>query len=317
MNLRAVETFVTLARLGNFRAVAEAMNTTQPAVSARIKGLETDLGVSLFVRDSRGVRLTAEGVAALAQAETILRAMRVMREQPSGDGSFRGTIRIGAIDAIVQTWLPQLIDRIRSKYPGVGVEISNDTSARLARQLDADETDIAFSIQPLSSDQFDNTLICRYAMGWVASPSLVRPGQALSVAELARLPMIVYPPGTPPFRLIAEYFGRASMVNAPVNSSNSLSSMIRLVLDGLGIAAIPPICVEREIREGSLLVVPVDKPFPPLPFYATIRSSRHTPLADAVLAEAAEIAAQFSMPGPGTPSSTPMAGTSMASTSMD
>ncbi|WP_366656950.1 LysR family transcriptional regulator [Fodinicurvata sp. EGI_FJ10296] len=295
MNLRAVETFVALARLGNFRAVAESMNTTQPAVSARIKVLENDLGISLFVRDSRGVRLTAEGVAALVHAESVLRAMRAMRERPAVDGPFRGTIRIGAIDAIVQTWLPRLIDRLRSKYPGVGVEISNDTSFRLARQLDADETDIAFSIQQLPGEQFDNTMICRYAMGWVASPSLIATDRTLSVAELSRLPMIVYPPGTPPYRLNTEYFGGTSTVDAPVNSSNSLSSMIRLVLDGLGVAAIPPNCVEREIREGSLLVIPVEKPFPPLPFYASIRSSRRTPLVDAVLSEAADIAAGFSI----------------------
>ena len=69
MNMRFLLTFVWVARLGSFRLTAEKLSTTQAAISSRISVLETELGVQLFQRDSRGVNLTREGHKVLGYAE--------------------------------------------------------------------------------------------------------------------------------------------------------------------------------------------------------------------------------------------------------
>ena len=80
MNLRFVETFLWVARLGSFNAAAERLNTTQAAVSNRIATLERDLGVRLFERDVRSVRLSAIGQRAVSKAEELVRVANAFRE---------------------------------------------------------------------------------------------------------------------------------------------------------------------------------------------------------------------------------------------
>ncbi|RVD71677.1 LysR family transcriptional regulator, partial [Mesorhizobium sp. M4A.F.Ca.ET.029.04.2.1] len=72
-NIKQLETFVLVATFGSFRKAAERLNTTQPAVSTRIAGLEEALGAKLFERQSSTVRLTAEGQRLLPPAQRVLR----------------------------------------------------------------------------------------------------------------------------------------------------------------------------------------------------------------------------------------------------
>ena len=148
MNLRFIETFVLLARLGSFRATAERLNTTQPAVSARIHALERELGVVLFLRGGRGAQLTPEGVEALRHAETVLAGWEAMCQAAAGPEAYAGAVRIGAIDAVVRTWLPGLIERLRTALPRATVEITADTSINLARGVESGEIHLAFIIDP-------------------------------------------------------------------------------------------------------------------------------------------------------------------------
>lgn len=337
MNLRFIETFVLLARLGSFRATAERLNTTQPAVSARIHALERELGVALFLRGGRGAQLTPEGVEALRHAETVLAGWEAMCQTAAGPEAYAGAVRIGAIDAVVRTWLPGLIERLRTALPRATVEITADTSINLARGVESGEIHLAFIIDPPGGSRAPsggggggvasgpgtgtgpNTdvgpdpstgsgpgtgaaapdarwyarPVCTFAMAWVASPDLVAADRPLALAEVARLPIITYPADTPPYRLIVDYLGAGGLPSRPASSSNSLSTMIRLAADGLGLAAIPPACIARPLADRELIVVPVEKPFPPLEIHALARGPEPTPLVRTLLAEATAAAHAF------------------------
>jgi DNA-binding transcriptional LysR family regulator len=305
MNLRFIETFVLLARLGNFRAVAQRLNTTQPAVSARIVALERELGVTLFVRGGRGATLTPEGTEALRHAETMMAGWTAMRQAAAGPESYAGSVRVGAIDAVVRTWLPGLIERLATALPKATVEITADTSINLTRGVASGDIHMAVLIDPpggaFNAGSGEGTEgrawatrpLCAFAMAWVASPALVDGKRKLSIADLARLPIITYPVDTPPYRLIADYLGEGALPRRPASSSNSLSTMIRLAADGLGLAAIPPACIARQLEDGDLVVVPVEKPFRPLTLHALARGPEPAPLVGLVLDEAEAAAHAF------------------------
>ena len=80
IDLRNIETFFWVATLGGFRAAAEKLNATQPAISQRIASLESDLGIRLFDRDVRGIKLTGKGRELLSHAERMLQLRRDMQE---------------------------------------------------------------------------------------------------------------------------------------------------------------------------------------------------------------------------------------------
>ena len=119
MNLRFLETFFWLARLKSFTATAARLNTTQPAVSGRIRALERELGAKLLFRTTREVHLTPEGLAILQHVETILEEARHLGERAGAAGEPAGIVRIGVVDAIVRTWLPRLLEHMRESAPPI------------------------------------------------------------------------------------------------------------------------------------------------------------------------------------------------------
>src|SRR5258708_2113756 len=93
-DLRNLETFVWVARLGGFRLAAEKLNTTQPAISARVAALEQEFGVRLFERKQRRAALTAKGLELLGYAEQMLQLRTDMVRSVGAAASLRGVLRL-------------------------------------------------------------------------------------------------------------------------------------------------------------------------------------------------------------------------------
>ncbi|MBL8589199.1 MAG: LysR family transcriptional regulator [Methylobacteriaceae bacterium] len=270
MNIRFLETFYWLAKLRNFSAVAERLNTTQPAVSARLRALERELGAQLCRRTTREVRLTPAGLGVLRHAEVIVEEARRIRERVGRDDEPAGIVRLGVVDAIVRTWLPDLFAWIAARYPRIALEVTVDTTLQLARGLREGELHCVVAIEPIAGEHLASAPLCRYAMGFVCRPDMAPRGRsAATPADVARLPLIVYPPQSPPARLVADYFARAGVAWQASSVSNSMSTMIELAADGIGVAMVPPVCVARDVEAGRLVVIPLDPPFEPIGFAAT------------------------------------------------
>lgn len=293
MKLVHLETFLWLARLRNFSRTAETMNTTQPAISARIAALEQELGVKLVDRSTRELHLTPQGEELLQSCERILSEVEDLRQRIVGRTSLRGTVRIGAIDAIVQSWLPRLVERLHAEHPNVVVEVIVDTTANLSSALRHDALQIAICMEPVVEDGFSNFVVCNYAMAWVASPRRFDVERTFEVSELGRLPIISFPPSSPPFRMIAPYFQDESVLASQLSISNSLPTMVRLAVDGIGVAAVPPVVIPRELAAGELAILKVRKPFPPLSFICSYRSSPRAAMLDRVVEMTRRAATDF------------------------
>ena len=125
----------TSSRLRSFTAAAEKLHTTQAAISARIATLETDFGVKLFERDKRTVTLTNSGEELLKHAEELLGISARMREAVSDRAAYGGFIAVGVIEAIVDTWLPELLASLRQQFPTV--ERRQDGRLRVTKCYDA------------------------------------------------------------------------------------------------------------------------------------------------------------------------------------
>ena len=135
-----LRTFVAIADNGGFTRAAEVVNRTQSAVSMQMKRLEEDvLQRTVFERDGRQVRLTAEGQILLGYARRILKlhgeVMNTLR-QPHMVGS----VRIGTPDDYVMRYLPGILSRFAQAYPLVQVEVHCDSSAQLLQRQDLDLT---------------------------------------------------------------------------------------------------------------------------------------------------------------------------------
>lgn len=199
-DFKTLETFVAVATLGGFRAAAERLNTTQPAVSQRIAQLEHHYGARLLERTSRVVTTTDKGREFLAYAERILRLGAEMRSALSEPGAMRGTLRLGVAETIVHSWLPGFIGHVARQHPAIAVEIEVDTSPLLRGRLIAKEIDLAFLLGPLTDPLVRNLPLNRVPLAFLASPDFALPNLPLSVAALAQLPLITFARHTQPPR---------------------------------------------------------------------------------------------------------------------
>ena len=268
INLTFLETFVWAARLKSFTLAAERLNSTQAAVSSRIAALEAELGLKLFTREHRRLSLTTKGLEALAKAEPLLHSARIFVDEMTGANGIQGMLRIGVIDTISYTWLIDLIRAAKETYPDLALELSADTSLRLLDMLRAGDIDLALIMGPVLEQNYVSVELCTYACHWVASPELEFPPGQVSLATLARHPVISFPKNSQPHEHITRFFRKNRLGGAPFFAANSLATIIRMTIDGIGVAAIPPIVVPRELARGELVLINAEQPIPPMRFHA-------------------------------------------------
>jgi DNA-binding transcriptional LysR family regulator len=300
MELRDIETFYWVATLGGFRAASAKLHTSQPAVSQRIAHLEQALGVRLFDRDKRGVRLTAKGQALLAHAERMLQMRHDMLLVAREQGAVRGRVAIGVAETIVQTWLPALLERAHASFPDLVVEVEVDTTPVLRSHLLSRQIDLAFLMGPVVEPKVENLPLCRYPLAWVASPRLELGPEPVPLAQVARWPIITYPSNSRPYQVVRSMLGEHDVRAPRMYGSASLSMAVRMTLDGMGTSVITPVFLDKELAEGRLRLIRVDAgALPDLEFTATWLQGTDAHVPAVIARLAVQVAADAEAAGPG------------------
>ena len=294
MRILDMTTFVALARNRHFGRTAKELNATQPAISSRLAALEEDLGCRLVERGAGDFRLTPEGERALGVFQGVLGSLSSLREAlQSPRPPVLPVMRIGAIDSIACTWMPQLIEALRDRLPTLKIELTVEGTKLLVGGLGKGEFDIIFAVDPAVGDGLGSFVSCVLQMIWVGSPKLIDPDRPYSVDELAQMPIITFPKDSPPYRQIAPYFQDESVLASKLTSSNSLFAIVNLLIDGFGVSVVPTVTIRRELKMGLLHPIRVSKRFPPMPIIATYRSTTHQDLIRTVVQQARASAAGY------------------------
>jgi len=286
-----IRTFVTLVRTRHFGRAATLLNLSQPAISARLATLEQAVGARLVERGERGFRLTSAGEAALVRFETMLAALDDLEAELSGEpAAAPRTVRIGAIDTVAATFMPHMVEALRTRMPGLMIELHVEGTKPLVEAMERGGYDIVFAVDPALGEELRGMLVCALRMVWAAAPHLVDGGRVFSVDELSRLPIITFPRGTPPYRQIAPYFQDEKVLASKLISSNSLFAIIALAVAGFGVAPLPRVTIADALAARRLVALDVAKPFPAMPVVATTRVGADPALAT-LLAEQARLSA--------------------------
>lgn len=207
MEIYQLKVFLEVARCLSFTEAADALNLTQPAVSAKIRSLETELGTSLFHRLGRRVELTRVGQYLLDKGVELLdleaRLVREIEEIKHGKLS---TLKIGCMADTASHWLPSLLFRYRQQYPDVQTKcLAFDSADQLYRAITSGEVDLGISDLSFSGfDEILETIIDTIHYSLIVSASHVLAQQPwLSFKELQKQPWVL-PPEDSPSRIILE-----------------------------------------------------------------------------------------------------------------
>jgi DNA-binding transcriptional LysR family regulator len=268
LDFRSIETFLWVVKLGSFRGAAQRLNTTQPAISQRIAGLEREMGVRLLNRDHRVASPTPSGRQMMVYAEKLIGLRSEMMAEVGDRLAMRGVLRLGVAETIVHTWLPRLIKSVNTTYPNLSLEIEVDITPNLNARLLAQEVELAFVLGPPPDAGVRNRVLCDYPVGFFASPSLGFGNGPHALAELAKFPIITFPSKTRPYEMVRALFNRPELPPIRLHASASLATVIHMANEGLGIAVIPAAIVENELASGRLQQLGTDFNIPPLTFSA-------------------------------------------------
>ncbi|MFG1179198.1 LysR family transcriptional regulator [Xanthobacter versatilis] len=290
VDFRSLEIFYWVSQLESFSKAAERLNTTQPAVSQRIAALETELRTRLFERSSRSISLTEKGRVLVDYAERFLRLRSAMLEAVATPEAMRGVVRLGVAETIVQTWLSRFIERAHAVYPNVLIDITVDVSPVMRDALVKRELDLAFLLGPVNEPNMSNLDLGSYALAFIAASDLSLAAEPLSRRDLLKYPLITYPKSTYPYTFLREVLSIPDIGSPRLFSNSSLSTIIRMTEDHIGLSVIPPDVIRAELAAGKLRVVETEVALPDLAFTASYPMAMGGGIAGPLAALAAEVA---------------------------
>ncbi len=256
MDFGQIEAFVQVAAHRSFSRAAEQLQLTQPSITARIQSLERDLGEEMFERGGRGVRLTDAGLAFQPYAERILQTLQEGRDAVEEVRNVQlGSLRVGSALTISTYVLPKILHTFRQSYSGVEVVIRTGRSEQVLNMLLSDEVQVGL-VRSISHPEVETVHLYDDEIVLVAYPSHpFAAGRQATVEEAASEPIILFDRGSSYYGLIHNFFRQAGVIPNVSMELDSLEATKRMVEEGLGIALVPLVTIQRELETGELVRV--------------------------------------------------------------
>lgn len=279
MELHQLHTFATAAELESFTRAAQSLAVTQPAVSQQVAGLEKELGISLFQRAGRSVRLTEAGRRFYGYTRRALDLLEDARHDVGGtQATVCGTLHIATCTTPHESLLPDLLARFHELYPEVRetVTVSDTSEATIA--VETGEADVGIVAEQPHDTRLRAQAISCIELVLVAAPTHPIAGEVnITTSQLCSVSLIIRQLGSASRRCVERALQEAgvSLDDLTIAMEMNSNEAIRLaVQQGAGVAFLPPSAVQREIAEGELIAMSVAGIQPRLHFYVITDTDR-------------------------------------------
>ena len=264
-SLRQLSYLVKLSEKLSFTQAAEASFVTQSTLSGGIPELERQLGVQLVERDRQHVRMTPVGDEIVERARGLLSMAADLVEHASRAAEpMTGLLRLGAIPTIAPFMLPALVRTARERYPRIRIALREDTTVRLLEQVRDGRLDFGLIALPWDTtglkvrELFDDELWLIAAQGDPAAKP-ARP----SVASLDPNRLLLLEEGHCLRSHTLQGCGLAEQANPSGIEASSVTTLVQMVEEGLGLALLPEMAVRAGLLVGTSVVArPIGAPAP-------------------------------------------------------
>lgn len=242
MDASDLRVFEAVARAGGMNRAAEALNTVQSNVTARVRALEDELGQALFDRHARGVTLTAAGERLLPHARHVLQALEDARRAVVDDGTPRGPLTLGALETTTAIRLSPLLADFASRWPAVDLVLRTGTTADLIERTLSGEVEGAFVCGPVRHTALETLLAFREELVLLSGPQFRSLDAALAVPDLK---IIVFRAGCSYRQRLEAVLAARGVVGLRLLEFGSLDGIMGCVAAGIGVTLLP-----RSVAEG-------------------------------------------------------------------
>ena len=255
MTITQLETFLKITETGNFTAAANQLGYAQSTVTTQIKLLEEELSCRLFERLGKTIVLTPEGERLAAYAEKMTQLKREillevpMKQEPSG------VIRLGVSDSFCYDRLPQILLEYKQRYPSIDIQLTLIMHDTFPAMLKKGMLDIAWSLNP-EINYPDLTILSEKpeSLGFYVSPKYpLAKKRQICETDLIHVPLLLTSHTCTFRQMLIDDLASVSIVPQIALETNSKEILKQFAVNGLGVAFMPDIAVQKEAESGLLM----------------------------------------------------------------
>jgi LysR family transcriptional regulator, hydrogen peroxide-inducible genes activator len=256
MEVHQLRYFCAVAETGSFTRAAEREQVAQPSLSQQIMKLEEELGVRLFDRLGRSVRLTDLGQIFLPRARAILMELRSAKEEVAEkQSSVSGPLCVGVIPTIAPYYLPTRVAEFLHRYPRAGITVVEDVTVRLVDRLRAGLVDLAIMALPARGHDLECfELRTERLFAILPKNHVLAKKRHVHLKELRQDPFLLLREDHCFRETAIEVCKQARVMPQVVFESGQFSSILAMVGAGLGISIVPEMALEHRADCCSVLI---------------------------------------------------------------
>ncbi len=265
MELRELRNFMRVARAGSVSRAAQELRLAQPALSRQIKKLEHELGVPLFSRHGRGVRLSAAGSLLLERAEAITHLVHQTGEEIREDRSpVRGRVTLGVPPAAGRILVPVFVERFQKAWPQTTLHVREGVASSLQEWLLEKRIDVALMHNPPHLESVEIKPLLTERMMVIGPPARRLKDRkhpaSFRISDLGKLPLIL-PSMAHTNRRLVEHAALEHGVRLRIKvEADSVAFAKVLVERGLGYTILTYAAVQDEVLSKKLTIYPILRP---------------------------------------------------------
>lgn len=275
-----VRYFEEVAEQKSIRRAAERLHIAPSAVTRQIAKFEDMLGMPLFERLPRGVRLTSAGEIMLANVRRMRRDFGGALSQIDAlKGMRRGSVKLGILQYMGAQLVPDLIADVNRDYPGISFTVVSANTPEIVDKVSSGELDIGMCWSAPAAAPVRRVQSFPVSLGLVVPPrhEWAR-RKSVPLSECLEQALILPTPDNEPRRMIDSALRGAAASLHLLAETNSMATMARLVLAGAGVAVMTRVTVTEEIRAGTLVHIPLsDRGLQGLKLELLVRADRTLP----------------------------------------
>lgn len=257
MEIRQLKTFVATARLLSFTKAADELGYAQSTVTSQIQALEEELGIMVYERFGKQIKMTKAGERLYAYATQILALSSEAKDLVSSSLTPQGSLTIGTAESLCVHRLPEVFNQFRSRYPRVEINIRFDVAHDYRTLIRKNAIDIAVLLDvPCRENDLVTNVLFEEPMAVIAAPAhpLVRKRRVLP-GDIKGEALVLTDEGCTYRRILESVLTQAGAKPSSVMGISSNEVIKRFVCDGWGIGFLPRVVVGNELAAGHLAVL--------------------------------------------------------------
>lgn len=279
MDLGDLTIFRAVVHAGGVTRAAEKLNRVQSNVTTRVRQLEQDLGVALFIREGKKLHLSPAGRLLLGYADRLIALAQEAREALH-ETAPRGVLRLGSIDSTAAVRLPAPLNVYHHRYPNVTLELRTGAIKDMCAAVLSGEIDAAMVVEPISDPGLEKAVVYNEELVLVAP---ARHPAIRSPRDIAPLTLLAFEPGCPYRLRLEQWFAQSGAFPERIVEMSSWHTILGCTAAGMGAALLPRAVLATFPQRQFLSIYPLPAGLAKVPTVMIWRKGTHSPKVTALL----------------------------------